>query len=676
MVNVTRTASGVPIAALLLAGAMLTSELVSAQLDGGGPGRAPAPPDIAQEWRLDNNERDTFGQAPLGDYTGIPFNEAGRVRSDTTPESIWGTLEYQCRPHASPHQWRGLGGARILKEQDPLTRDVSVYHIQFMRSLDRPIFMDGRPHPPAYAPHTWTGFSTGEWVGNTLKITTTHLKDGFLRRGGPQTSDMYDMTEFITRHGDILSIVTVIDDPIYLDQPYIHSTTYTVAQGSTLTMETCNGSFTENGGTDRHWVPHFLPGQNVEALTEWLTKGDPRTAVAGPPGGEDWVPLMAARGGLKTLYPEFRSTLQGNIAVENLVTRLAVPEMRSASSAPKKIADQSPKDGEVHILPVQGNVYLLVADGTNITASVGPEGVALVNTGPSQMSDKILEAVNQLTRLVAAPVTTNRCFGATCPGVWGWSSPYINTVISSPAPTRPIRYIINTSAASDLVGGNEKLATVGSGFRAGGLAGAVANAEGAPVIAHENVLNRMSAPAGKQAPTPTGAWPTVTYFDDLFKLPAYFNGEGVTVFHEPAANSDGDSIVVFRRSEVISAGDLFSTVRYPVIDIAKGGSVQGVVGGLNHILDLAFAEYRSQGGTWIIPSHGRLSDTADVASYRNMVVMIRDRVQDLIGKGMTLQQVKAARPSIDFDGRYGSATGPWTTDMFIEAVYRSLQEKK
>jgi len=222
----------------LLAAAVAATNLVSAQLDGGGPGRQPAPPDIAQEWRLDNNERDTFGQAPLGDYTGIPFNDAGRMRSDTTPESIWGTLEYQCRPHASPHQWRGLGGARILKEQDPLTRDVNVFHIQFMRSLDRPIFMDRRPHPPAYAPHTWTGFSTGEWIGNTLKITTTHLKDGFLRRGGPQTSDMYSMTEFLTRHDDVLTIVTVIDDPIYLDQPYIHSTTYTVAQGESLTMET------------------------------------------------------------------------------------------------------------------------------------------------------------------------------------------------------------------------------------------------------------------------------------------------------------------------------------------------------------------------------------------------------------------------------------------------------
>ncbi len=205
-------------AALLLATAMLVNAFVSAQ----GPQGPSAPPDIAAEWRLDTNERDLTSQAPLGDYTGIPFNEAGRLRSDTTPESIWGTPEYQCRPHSAPHQWRGLGGARILKEQDPLTRDVNVYHIQFMRSLDRPVFMDGRAHPPAYAPHSWTGFSTGEWVGNTLKITTTHLKDGYLRRGGPQTSDMYAMTEFITRHDDILTIVTVIDDPL-VRGPAVHS---------------------------------------------------------------------------------------------------------------------------------------------------------------------------------------------------------------------------------------------------------------------------------------------------------------------------------------------------------------------------------------------------------------------------------------------------------------------
>ena len=661
-------------AAILLGTAILVNALVSAQ----GPQGPAAPPDIAAEWRLDTNERDLTSQAPLGDYTGIPFNEAGRLRSDTTPESIWGTPEYQCRPHSAPHQWRGLGGARILKEQDPLTRDVNVYHIQFMRSLDRPVFMDGRPHPPAYAPHSWTGFSTGEWIGNTLKITTTHLKDGYLRRGGPQTSDMYAMTEFLTRHDDILTIVTVIDDPLYEDQPYIHSTTYTFDPTFRLNTETCNGpAVAENGGSDRHFVPHFLPGTNAEAREEWITAGGliaggARAAV----DAQDWVPLAAARGGVKTLYPEYRSTLDGTTAVEARVASLTVPTMRSSISVAKMIADQSPRDGEVHVLPVQGNVYMLVADGTNITASVGPDGVALVNAGSAQMSDKVLTAINQLVKAAVAPAAPNTCFGANCPGAWGWSSPYMNAIISSPAPTRPIRYIINTSAAPDHTGGNEKLVAAGTGLRGGQLGGAAANVEGAPVIAHENVLTRMSAPAGKQAPTAQAAWPTVSYFDDFLKLPAYFNGDPVIVYYAPAANTDGDSIVFFRRSDVISAGDLFSTVSYPVIDVAKGGSVNGVIAGLNNILDMAFAEYRSQGGTWIVPSHGRLSDTADVASYRNMVVMIRDRVQDLIDKGMTLPQIKAARPSLDFDGRYGNTKGEWTTDMFIEAVYRSLQEKK
>jgi cyclase len=640
---------------LLLAAGMLMSVPAFAQ-----PARPQIPPDIAGEWRLDNNEEDTTAQPPLGDYLGIPFNDAGRQRADTTAESIWGTPEYQCRPHSAPHQWRGLGGARILKEQDPLTRDVRTYHVQFMRSLDRPIFMDGRPQPPAWAPHSWTGFSTGQWVGNTLKVTTTHLKDGYLKRGGPQTSDMYSMTEFITRHGDILTIVTVVDDPIYLDEPYVESTTYTYDPTASVNMETCNGSsFAENGGTDRHHVPHFLPGQNT-ALGEWLKK-------------DDWVPAAAARGGVKTIYPEYRSVLNGSANVSSLT----VPSSRSALSVEKLIAEQSPRDGEVHILPVQGNVYLVIADGTNITVSVGADGVLLVNTGSAQMSAKILTAVNQLANATVTPPTTNACFGAHCPGAWGWSSPFMNAIISSTTPPKPVRYIINTSAAADHVGGNEKIATSGFFPRGGNFGGAVESVgRAASVIAHENVLNRMSAPAGKEAAAPVAAQPTDTYFDEFFKLAEYFNGEPVILYHAPAANTDGDSLVFFRHSEVISAGNIFSTVSYPLIDAGKGGTIQGVVDGLNHILDLAVAEYRAQGGTWIIPGRGRVSDTADVASYRNMVTMIRDRVQNLKSKGMTLDQVKTARPTMDFDGRYGSTTGSWTTDMFVEAVYRSLPEKK
>ena len=384
----------------------------------------PGPPEIAEEWRLDANERDLTSQAPLGDYTGIPFNDAGRLRSDTTPESIWGTPEYQCRPHSAPHQWRGLGGARILKEQDPVNRDVNVYHVQFMRSLDRPIFMDGRPHPPAYAPHSWTGFSTGEWIGNTLKVTTTHLKDGYLRRGGPQTSDMYTMTEFLTRHDDILTIVTVIDDPIYQDQPYIHSTTYTFDPTFRMNTEQCYGpSVAENGGTDRHFVPHFLPGQNT-ALTDWITKsgaiaGQARVAVE----PQDWIPLAAARGGVKSLYPEYRSTLDGTTAVESRVSALTVPTMRSANDAAKRIADQSPRDGEVHVLPIQGSVYMLVADGTNITVSVGQDGVVVVNAGTAAMSNKVLTVIKQLVTGCGVACGAEHLHGSQLPAHMGLVQP-------------------------------------------------------------------------------------------------------------------------------------------------------------------------------------------------------------------------------------------------------------
>ena len=628
------------------------------------PARPATPPDIAAEWNLQSNEDPGqiggLGQPTLGDYLGIPFNDAGRMRADTSAESIWGTPEYTCRPHTAPHQWRGLGGARILKEQDPLSRDVKVYHVQFMRSLDWPIYMDGRPHPPAWAPHSWTGFSTGEWVGNTLKVTTTHLKDGYLRRGGPQTSDLYSMVDFITRHGDILTVVTVIDDPVYQDEPYVQSTTYTVDTNATTNTETCNASaFAENGGSDRHWVPHFLPGQNT-ALTEWLKD-------------EKWIPEEASRGGVKTLYPEYAATIKGTTKAADL----KVPLSRSAVSIDKSIAAQSPHDGEVHILPVQGNIYMLVVDGTNVAVSVGPEGLAIVNTGTAAMSDKLLTAINQLANTAVTPAMPNNCLGANCPGTWGYSSPFINAVISSPNPPKPIRFIMDTSAAPEHVGGNQKLATAGFFPRGGGFGAAVESVgRQASIIAHENVQLHMSKPAGKGPAAPAAAQPTDTFFDEFHKLPQYFNGEAVVMYYEPDANTDGDSIVYFRHSEVIAAGNIFSTISYPVIDMENGGSIQGVIKGLNHILDLAVAEYRGQGGTWIIPSHGRLSDTADVASYRNMLVMIRDRIQDSIKKGMTLDQVKASRPTMDFDGRYGSTTGSWTTAMFVEAVYKSLKEKK
>jgi len=196
--------------------------------------------------------------------------------------------------------------------------------------------------------------------------------------------------------------------------------------------------------------------------------------------------------------------------------------------------------------------------------------------------------------------------------------------------------------------------------------------EGAQVISHENVLNRVSAPTGKQSALPTGGWPTSTFVDKEKKL--FFDGEGIEVIHMPAAHTDGDSIVFFRKSDVIATGDLFTTVMYPVIDTAAGGNIQGIVEALDRIVDLIIPVYGQEGGTLVVPGHGRLCDLGDVINYREMTIIIRDRVQDMVKKGMTLEQVKAAKPTFDYDPLYGTSTGFWTTDMFVEAVYKSLKK--
>ena len=300
---------------------------------------------------------------------------------------------------------------------------------------------------------------------------------------------------------------------------------------------------------------------------------------------------------------------------------------------------------EVHILPVQGNVYMLVGAGGNITVQAGDDGVLFVDAGVAQMSDKVLAATRSIS-------------------------------------DKPIRYIINTHMHPDHTGGNEAIAKAGITIAGGNVVGDIGASAGnqATILAFQSVLDRMSAPTGQQAPTPEGAWPTETYTTPERKL--FFNNEGIEIIHIPNAHTDGDSIVFFRRSDVISAGDIFVTNRYPIIDMQRGGNVQGVIAGLNKIIEIAIPaaiggnDVLQEGGTMVIPGHGRLCDVADVVFYQEMVTIIRDRVQDMIKKGMTLDQVKAARPTRDYDPRYGATTGIWTTDMFVEAVYKSLAPKQ
>jgi cyclase len=293
--------------------------------------------------------------------------------------------------------------------------------------------------------------------------------------------------------------------------------------------------------------------------------------------------------------------------------------------------------GEVHVLPVQGNVYMVTGAGGNITLQVGKEGLLLVDTGTAQMSDKVVAAIRTVSK-------------------------------------EPIRFIMNTHMHSDHTGGNAAIGKLGNTIADNNFLSDIAGRSvtpGAKIIAQEHVLHRMTASSGDQQAIP--GWPNDTYIAKQKKF--FINGEAVVLYHEPAAHTDGDSIVFFRRSDVISAGDLLNTDAYPFIDLANGGNIQGIIAGLNHIIEFAVPADKQEGGTYVVPGHGRLCDQADVVEYQTMLTIVRDRIQDMAGKGMTLDQVKAAKPTFDYDNRYGHPSGSWTTEMFIEAVYKSLNKK-
>jgi glyoxylase-like metal-dependent hydrolase (beta-lactamase superfamily II) len=353
------------------------------------------------------------------------------------------------------------------------------------------------------------------------------------------------------------------------------------------------------------------------------------------------------------------------------VTRILTSAIVVAALCTAASAQQAAN--EIQVLPVRGNVFMLVAGGSNVTVSAGIDGMVLVDAGPASTADKVIQKLKEISATVTgAPSRMTTCVGPNCypPGTsgpftpFGWVSPAYNGIIASPAPPKPLRWILETTLDADHSGGVPKISAYGrtlTGGEAGRLTG---DNLPATVIGHENLLKYMTL--GK---FPELAWPTETYYIPSYKMSQYVNGEGIQMYHLPGAITDGDSMVHFRFSDVISAGDVFTPGRYPAIDLAHGGSVNGLIDALNKVIEIAFPEFRHQGGTMVIGGHGRLGDSADVAIYRNMIEVIRDRIQAMIKDGKSLQQIKAAKPTLDYDGIYGSP------DTFIDAIYQSLVKK-
>jgi cyclase len=333
------------------------------------------------------------------------------------------------------------------------------------------------------------------------------------------------------------------------------------------------------------------------------------------------VPAAPTRGGPETIYPEYQARLKKDPA-----------RAVSTAEAPRVSQAKNPDTGQLEVLRVQGNVHLLAGGGANVAVQVGPSGTIMVDAKSGAMTDRMLAAVTQLS-----------------------------------SSGKPVRYILNTSADADHAGGNESFTKVlGSAYN-----WAIINTPGGSqtavkIVAHDNVLARMSS-------RPTTSWPTETFVGREKEI--FFNGEPVLMYHVPSAHTDGDSIVFFRRSDVVSTGDIFQTTTYPFIDVQRGGSIDGIIDAMNNILDLTVPREKQEGGTYVIPGHGRLCDEHDVLEYRDMLTIIRDRIQDAAKKGMTLEQVRAMKPTLDYDARWGASEG-WTTDMFIETIYAEVKSKK
>ena len=544
----------------------------------------------------------------VGDYLGLPINAAARRRADSWNASLLTLPEHQCKPHPVAYGYRGPANLRIQQGVDFDTQRVTriTMYIEWMQQY-REIWMDGRPHPSPFAPHTWQGFSTGAWEGDTLVVTTTHMKAGWVRRNGLPYSDQATFTDRWTRYGDYLTHVAILEDPVYLTEPFVRTTNWRVAPGMRIQAYPCE-SVNEIADREPGAIPHFLPGQNPD-LEEYAKRFD--------------LPVDAVRGGAETMLPEF------------VVTGRSAPLDEGPDTA---AVTASSVDG-LEVLSVRGNVFLIAGAGGNVVVQVGDDGVLVVDTGAVERAPDLLATIQSL------------------------------------AGSRDIRWIINTHADRDHTGGNHAIGTSGGVSATDAVPAFSDGAVGAGlpmnILAHNAVLTRMIQGVNGQPPARFEALPTSTFVDGVKEI--YFNDEAIQLWHVTAAHTDGDVVVFFRKSDVVVAGDVFMTTSYPYLDLEQGGSIGGEIAALNHLLRLTVPRLNQEGGTYVIPGHGRVVDEADVVDYRDMVTIIRDRVEDMLNRGMTLDKVLSARVTRDYDGRFAAADGPGAADAFVESVYRSLQ---
>jgi glyoxylase-like metal-dependent hydrolase (beta-lactamase superfamily II) len=551
----------------------------------------------------------------IGDYAGFAINEAGRLWALSYDPSRLTLKHHQCDGYVAPYQMRAVGNFRIWEDRDPHTMQLIAIHIWAQTTEGhRIIWMDGRPHPPAWAPHTYQGFSTGRFVGDALMVNTDHLKQGWLRRNGLPESDQATMVEFIVRHGDHLVDTTIVTDPVFLTEPEVRS-----------------DDFFRQPSDHGAWLYACDDGEQIIGRPPDVV---PNYPLGAQPFAKEYsqrykIPLLSGIAGAASIYPEFKAKLKTASDADALPLLKPAPGPAPANRA----VDPEPQDGEIHVWPISGNVYMLLGDGGNIVVETGDQGPLVVDTGSGRLADRVIEAIHKLS-------------------------------------DKPIQFIVNTSFLPDRTGGNVKLRAAGNDpslagsffsfqFRDAGV--------GATIVAQQNAETHMV-----DAKLPAAGYPTDTFLQDRRRK--FHNGNDVEIFHEPHAITDGDSIVQFRQADVIVAGDIFNTTQFPFIDIKDGGSVQGEIAALNDILNRTVFQHEGQGGTMVVPGHGYLADEHEVVEYRDMLVIVRDRVRAMIQRGATIEQVKAARVTADYDTRYGTNSGPWTTDMFVEAAYNSLKQ--